>query len=74
MMRRIVRLPVNVWRALAIAGVGLASLVAAGPVLAVVPSPPPGAPAVESAPSSLVGLAPQLPASVVSASAAAGRH
>ncbi|HWE13042.1 MAG TPA: CocE/NonD family hydrolase, partial [Solirubrobacteraceae bacterium] len=46
----------------------------AGPVLAVVPSPPPGAPAVESAPSSLVGLAPQLPASVVSASAAAGRH
>ena len=42
--------------------------------LAVEPSPPPGAPAVESAPSSLVGLSPQLPPDVVSASAAPGSH
>jgi putative CocE/NonD family hydrolase len=42
--------------------------------LAVVPSPPPGAPAVESAPSSLVGLSPQLPPDVISASAAPGSH
>jgi putative CocE/NonD family hydrolase len=40
--------------------------------LAVTPSPPAGAPAVESAPSSLVGLDPQLPPDVVSASAAKG--
>ena len=40
--------------------------------LAVVPSPAPGAPAVESAPSSLVGLNPQLPPDVISASAAPG--
>jgi len=39
---------------------------------AVVPSPPPGAPAVESAPSSLVGLTPQLPSEVIAASAAPG--
>ena len=32
------------------------------PALVVTPSPPPGAPAVESAPSSLVGLDPELPA------------
>ena len=38
------------------------------------PSPPPGAPAVESAPASLVGFRPELPASVVSASAARGSH
>jgi hypothetical protein len=38
----------------------------------VVPSPPPGAPAVESAPSSLVGLSPQLPPEVIAASAAPG--
>ncbi|MFZ1996866.1 MAG: CocE/NonD family hydrolase [Solirubrobacteraceae bacterium] len=44
----------------------------AAPALAVVPSPPPGAPAVESAPSSLVGLNPQLPPDVISASAAPG--
>ena len=42
--------------------------------LAVEPSPPPGAPAVESAPSSLVGLSPQLPPDVISASAAPGSH
>ncbi len=39
---------------------------------AVTPAPPPGAPAVESAPSSLTGLNPQLPASVIAASAAPG--
>jgi hypothetical protein len=42
------------------------------PAHAVVPSPPPGAPAVESAPSSLVGLSPQLPSDVIAASAARG--
>jgi len=41
---------------------------------AVEPSPPPGAPAVESAPSSLVGLDPELPASVIAASAIPGSH
>ena len=46
----------------------------AASALAVEPSPPPGAPAVESAPSSLVGLDPQLPQSVLSASAAPGSH
>ena len=46
--------------------------VIAGPAAAVVPSPPPGAPAVESAPSSLVGLDPELPSGVVSSSAAPG--
>jgi uncharacterized protein len=53
------------------AALGLAS---ARPAAAVEPPPPPGAPAVESAPSSLVGLDPQLPASVVAASAAPGSH
>ena len=48
--------------------------VTVGSALAVVPSPPPGAPAVESAPSSLVGLDPTLPQSVISASAAPGSH
>ena len=47
---------------------------AAAPAGAVEPSPPPGAPAVESAPSSLVGLDPELPAGVVAASAAPGSH
>jgi hypothetical protein len=46
----------------------------AAPAPAVVPSPPPGAPAVESAPSSLVGLNPQLPSDVIAASAAPGSH
>ena len=48
--------------------------VTSGSALAVEPSPPPGAPAVESAPSSLVGLSPQLPPDVLSASAAPGSH
>ena len=38
------------------------------PALATIPSPPPGAPAVESAPSSLTGASPTLPASVIAAS------
>jgi hypothetical protein len=46
----------------------------AASALAVEPTPPPGAPAVESAPSSLVGLDPQLPSSVIAASAAPGSH
>ena len=79
MMRRMARIAVPVRRALATAGVvvvgvGSLTLSAAGPASAVVPSPPPGAPAVESAPSSLVGLDPQLPAGVISASAASGSH
>ena len=40
------------------------------PALAVEPPPPPGAPAVESAFPSLVGVTPQLPAGVIAASAA----
>jgi putative CocE/NonD family hydrolase len=56
-------------------GIGLAGAgLGAAPALAVTPSPPAGAPAVESAPSSLVGLDPDLPAGVVSASAAPGSH
>jgi hypothetical protein len=56
---------------LGVSGVGLCcgGLVAV-PASAVTPSPPPGAPAVESAPSSLVGLDPELPAGVIAASAA----
>jgi putative CocE/NonD family hydrolase len=46
----------------------------AAPAGAVVPSPVPGAPAVESAPSSLTGLSPELPSGVQTASAAAGSH
>jgi hypothetical protein len=46
----------------------------AAPASAVTPALPPGAPAVESAPSSLVGLNPQLPAAVVAASAARTSH
>jgi uncharacterized protein len=61
-------------RTLTAAGVAAAALAFAGAASAITPSPPPGAPAVESAPSSLVGLSPELPASVVSASAAAGSH
>jgi putative CocE/NonD family hydrolase len=48
--------------------------VTCGSALAVTPSPPPGAPAVESAPSSLVGLDPELPPGVIAASAARGSH
>jgi uncharacterized protein len=39
-----------------------------------IPPPPAGAPAVESAPSSLTGLDPQLPSSVIAASSAPGTH
>jgi uncharacterized protein len=56
---------------LACAGIALACAATAG---ASVPAPPPGAPAVESAPSSLVSLAPTLPAGVIAASAAKGSH
>jgi putative CocE/NonD family hydrolase len=78
-MRRTIHITTQMGRALAVAtaaGVLAAGggLGASAPALAVTPSPPPGAPAVESAPSSLVGLNPQLPASVISASAAAGSH
>jgi hypothetical protein len=69
----------KVSRRVAIAGVFSAGLAGAGlsvvaTASAVVPSPPAGAPAVESAPSSLVGLDPTLPAGVVASSAAAGSH
>jgi len=63
---------------LRVRAVALTTIVCAGAALssatarAVVPSPPPGAPAVESAPPSLVGLNPQLPPDVISASAAPG--
>src|ERR1700759_2532554 len=57
---------------LALAGALLVGALSASPAGAVTPSPPPGAPAVESAPSSLVGLNPELPPDVVSASAAPG--
>ncbi|HEV8064456.1 MAG TPA: CocE/NonD family hydrolase, partial [Acidimicrobiales bacterium] len=55
-------------------GVLAGALVAglATPAHASTPAPPPGAPAVESAPSSLTGLDPELPQSVLAASAAAG--
>jgi putative CocE/NonD family hydrolase len=46
----------------------------AAPAWAVTPSPPAGAPAVESAPSSLVGLNPQLPAGVIAASSERTSH
>ncbi|HEY2772242.1 MAG TPA: CocE/NonD family hydrolase [Solirubrobacteraceae bacterium] len=71
-MRLINHLSANVRTALAAAGVTLAvaAVTGAGPAAAVTPSPPSGAPAVESAPSSLVGLDPQLPPDVVAASAA----
>ena len=42
------------------------------PAFAAVPPPPPGSPAVESAPSSLTGASPELPPSVIAASAAPG--
>ena len=78
-MRSLVHVPRPVHRVLAVAGVLCAGLAGAGPGAAgradaVVPAPPPGAPAVESAPSSLVGVSPQLPPSVVAASASAGSH
>ena len=68
------RLRVNFGSAVAL-GVGLVALgLGSAPAWAVTPAPPPGAPAVESAPSSLVGLDPELPPGVVAASAAAGSH
>jgi putative CocE/NonD family hydrolase len=68
------RLRVNFASAMAL-GVGLVALgLGSAPAWAVTPAPPPGAPAVESAPSSLVGLDPELPPDVVAASAAAGSH
>ena len=64
----------RVRRGLAVAtacGLGLCGAgLRARPALAVFPSPPPGAPAVESASSSLTGLDPELPSGVISASAA----
>jgi X-Pro dipeptidyl-peptidase (S15 family) len=77
-MRGSIRLALTMRRALAVAGTvgvaaGGAALSASPPASAVTPAPPPGAPAAESAPSSLVGLDPQLPASVIAASAR-GRH
>ena len=72
---RVVRPPAALRRALVLTAVGLACAAAGGtPAHAVVPAPPAGAPAVESAPSSLVGLSPELPPSVIAASAAAGSH
>ena len=66
----------NLKGAVAVGGVlGMGSaLVALGPApaLAVEPPPPPGAPAVESASPSLVGVMPQLPVGVIAASAARG--
>ena len=55
-------------------GVLAGALVAglATPAHATTPAPPPGAPAVESAPSSMTGLSPELPAGVIAASAARG--
>jgi putative CocE/NonD family hydrolase len=71
-MPGIVRLRVNYTSAVALAvGLAVAGLGSA-PALAVTPSPPAGAPAVESAPSSLVGLDPEVSAGVIAASAAPG--
>ena len=53
-----------------LAGVTVVGLVS--PAHATTPAPPTGAPAVESAPSSLTGLSPELPAGVAAASASAG--
>ncbi|HZU61941.1 MAG TPA: CocE/NonD family hydrolase, partial [Solirubrobacteraceae bacterium] len=61
------------WRRI-IGSVFCLSLMAAAPALAAIPPPPRGAPAVESAPSSLVGLDPQLPPGVIAASSAPGSH
>jgi predicted acyl esterase len=73
-MPGITRLHVNLTSAVAL-GIGLVCAgLGSAPALAVTPSPPAGAPAVESAPSSLVGLDPSLPAGVVAASAAPGSH
>lgn len=62
--------------AVALGGPALAATPAPAGTTATFPAPPPGSPAVESAPSSLTGLDPQLPPSVIaaSASAAPGSH
>jgi uncharacterized protein len=77
-MRQTVRLAGTTRSALALCSTVAACLacVGLGPASAsaATPSPPSGAPAVESAPSSLVGLDPELPAGVVSSSAAPGSH
>jgi len=77
-MPRPVILLLHNMRARVIAGIlaiGLpAALVTSAPASATTPSPPPGAPAVESAPSSLIGIDPELPSGVISASAARGSH
>ncbi len=52
-----------------LAGTALVTAVAVAPAGATTPPPPAGAPAVESAPSTLVGLDPELPSGVVAASA-----
>jgi len=65
------------WRTAIFVGVAAVSaslMLSSLPAAATVPSLPPGSPAVESAPSSLVGLDPQLPQSVIAASAAPGSH
>ncbi|HEX7354783.1 MAG TPA: CocE/NonD family hydrolase [Mycobacteriales bacterium] len=61
------------WRRAGVAAAAAAAaLGVAVPALATTPAPPAGAPAVESAPSSLTGLSPQVPGSVLAASAAPG--
>ena len=60
------------WALSALAGSAMVVVAAALPGGATVPSPPSGAPAVESAPSSLTGLDPELPANVIAASSAPG--
>jgi putative CocE/NonD family hydrolase len=58
--------------ALALAGLLLLGVPEALRAGATTPPPPPGSPAVESAPTSITGINPELPASVLSASAAPG--
>ncbi|HLH46848.1 MAG TPA: hypothetical protein VKV25_06790 [Acidimicrobiales bacterium] len=71
------RAPAVATAAALVAAVPLLATVGTGPAAAAtrpatVPPPPAGAPAVESAPRSLVGLQPQVPAGVMAASAAPG--
>ena len=69
------RLIVGARGAVAAIGAGIAcAALGSAPAAASIPPPPAGAPAVESAPSSLVGLDPELPAGVIAASAAPGSH
>lgn len=65
--------PTRVFRRLATTAagaIGVGLCISGTPAAAPIPSPPAGAPAVESAPSSLTGLDPQLPSSVITASSA----